>query len=270
MAITKANIQTFGPSSVVIDGVDFGAISVDGIELTSEVELLPVEAGQSIATYKHIINKRSDTLSFTAIEVTLAKLAMLYNPDTAVSSTVFTADEERAISAHTLAVTLTLSGGDSWVIEGDVEFDPNMTLPMKINELGSLPMKAMFLPDTDNDNLMYTITRTPSAVTALTVDTFSPADGATAVTVTDNLTWTFSRGIQSGSVSTQNFKVIDTVTGAAVAGAISYNSSTFVVTFNPTASLGAAQTYNTLVDARVNPLVGARMAADAYTNFDTA
>jgi hypothetical protein len=95
--------------------------------------------------------------------------------------------------------------------------------------------------------------------------TFSPLNGATDVAVDANLTATFSEAIKSADVKAGNF-VLSTG-GTAVAGSLAYNSSTYVVTFNPTADLSNSTIY-TWVVANVRDTAGNTMVT-AITEFTT-
>lgn len=103
---------------------------------------------------------------------------------------------------------------------------------------------------------------TPPTVTART-----PASGATAVAINSTITATFSEDIVSTGGSLV-FTVVNNATSAAVAGTVSYNSSTRVATFTPSASLGYSTTY--LVSVRATDLSNNTMAAATTWTFSTA
>ncbi len=102
--------------------------------------------------------------------------------------------------------------------------------------------------------------------TAPTVQSTTPADAATGVSVSANLTVVFSEEIQSGDVNSNNFILMDN-TGAIVACTLSLSTDT--VTINPDADLTAATAY-TLVITVVHDLAGNILAAPVIINFTTA
>lgn len=104
--------------------------------------------------------------------------------------------------------------------------------------------------------------------TAPTVSSVSPADNATGVSVSANVTWTLSKGVLFNS---NCFKVYRNQSGSltAVDGVITYDKSTFVVTFNPDSNFVASGVYVTsvkgLIDTAGNP-----QAVDFTSDFTAA
>lgn len=113
-----------------------------------------------------------------------------------------------------------------------------------------------------------TVTAGASDTTAPTVSSTSPADAATGVAITANVTWTFSEAIQFESGQFNLFEVTSVTNTPAVAAAVSYNSSTFVVTLNPTASLTGTKEH-VAIAAGVRDLAGNMLAAPSIINFTT-
>jgi len=109
---------------------------------------------------------------------------------------------------------------------------------------------------------------TGTAPGALTV-VVSPADEASAVATDANFTWTFSNEIRASDVSAANFMVTG-ADGAAVAGALSIDSTKKVVTFKPTAALGEASTYIAIATIGAHDIYGQTLPANSVTNFATA
>ena len=102
------------------------------------------------------------------------------------------------------------------------------------------------------------------APTAVTL----PADAATAVVVTEDLTATFSEAIKATDVNSDNFILVKAADGTIVVGGLTYSSITKVVTFNPDASLEAATPYIWTI-ANVRDLTGNKMAPK-IVNLTTA
>jgi hypothetical protein len=103
--------------------------------------------------------------------------------------------------------------------------------------------------------------------TAPTVVTV-PADAATGIVVSANLTATFDAAINPDDVTAGNFVLVKAEDGTVTAGALSYNGETFVVTFDPTASLTASKAYVWII-SNVRDLAGNK-AAPTVVNFTTA
>jgi len=95
-----------------------------------------------------------------------------------------------------------------------------------------------------------------------------PADAATAIVVSANLTATFNEPVNSKDVKAGNFVLIKASDGSIVAGALTYNATTRVATFDPTASLTGATPYIWTI-ANVRDLAG-NVLATTVVNFTTA
>jgi len=110
---------------------------------------------------------------------------------------------------------------------------------------------------------------TSADTTAPTVQSTTPADAATAVVVSANLTATFSEAIQPGDVNSRNFVLMKATDGTVVAGALSLGTNDTVVTFNPTSDLSVATAY-ILVITGVHDVAGNVLATPTVVNFTTA
>ena len=100
------------------------------------------------------------------------------------------------------------------------------------------------------------------APTVITV----PADEATTVVITANLTATFSEDVKVSGITNDNFVLIKATDGTIVDGALTYAAK--VATFNPTASLEAATAYIWSI-SNVRDTSGNKMPI-AIVNFTTA
>lgn len=95
-----------------------------------------------------------------------------------------------------------------------------------------------------------------------------PADAATSVVVTSNLTATFNEDIKQQDISSDNFTLLKVSDGTIVAGALTYTPATKTATFDPTSSLDADTAYIWIV-ANVRDLAGNKIAK-TIVNFVTA
>jgi len=107
-------------------------------------------------------------------------------------------------------------------------------------------MIAAWIKQTDTDMTTYVSTlganwfnaveSNPSPLTCTAV----PIQGATGISKsTPIITWTYSNAILSGQLSTNNFMVINSSTGAAVAGTLAIDSTNKIVSFAPSSALVA-------------------------------
>jgi hypothetical protein len=102
---------------------------------------------------------------------------------------------------------------------------------------------------------------TPDVLSVITV----PADAATDVVITANLTATFNNELASGA---ESGIILTTAAGVPVAVARTIDAARKVVTLNPTASLGAATDY-LLIVAGVTDVFGQTLT-DTVVDFTTA
>ena len=78
----------------------------------------------------------------------------------------------------------------------------------------------------------------------------TPASGATNVAMSMVPTATFNEAVQAGTISF----TLENSSGSTVAGSVSYNSTTNVITFTPTSALASNTTYTaTISGARARP-----------------
>ncbi|HET7397585.1 MAG TPA: Ig-like domain-containing protein [Intrasporangium sp.] len=109
---------------------------------------------------------------------------------------------------------------------------------------------------------------------APTVSTRAPADGATGVSTTANVTATFSEAVTG--VSGTTFTLVDAV-GNAVPATVTYNATTRVATLDPTASLAGTTGYTATLtggatairDSAGNPLADTSWSFTTGTPPDT-
>jgi hypothetical protein len=104
----------------------------------------------------------------------------------------------------------------------------------------------------ENDGRFYEMTvplppLSGGDTTAPTVTATSPAGSATGISVSANVTATFSEPVQG--VSPTTFTLRNTATGAAVTAAVSYNTTSRVATLNPGANLPAGTQYTATLAA---------------------
>ncbi len=105
--------------------------------------------------------------------------------------------------------------------------------------------------------------------TTPTVIATSPVDGASGVAPTAAVTVTFSEAMDPTTISTSTITLKVTATGAAVPGTVSYNTSSHVATFLPSASLAQATGYTLTVAPSVKDVAGNPMGSPFSFSFTT-
>ncbi|MCP8999948.1 Ig-like domain-containing protein, partial [Pseudarthrobacter sp. RMG13] len=107
--------------------------------------------------------------------------------------------------------------------------------------------------------------------TAPTVTGISPADGATGVAVTANVTGSFSEAMDASTITSSTFTLKAGTT--TVPAAVTYSSTGNLATLNPTADLAANTTYTATIESGptgVKDVAGNPLATDRTWTFTTA
>ena len=99
-----------------------------------------------------------------------------------------------------------------------------------------------------------------------TITSTSPSSGATSVSVSGDITITFSESMDSSTINTSNITLADS-SGNAVNGVISYSSN--VATFNPSSDLIYNTTYTMTVGTGVKDSAGNPLGMNSNRNFTT-
>jgi len=115
----------------------------------------------------------------------------------------------------------------------------------------------------------YKITDAAGDTTPPTVTTSTPADNATNVSRSANLTVTFSERIQAGYVNDTYFKLIKATDGTAVACTYALSADGLTVTIDPVPTLDASTAYLLVVSKGIRDMMGNQLAADYIVNFTT-
>jgi hypothetical protein len=140
--------------------------------------------------------------------------------------------------------------------------NPNATLP------ADRPYTATLSGVRDAaGNTMATTTWTFTTGPNPTITTNTPASGAVRVLRNSNVTATFSEAI-TGFTGAGNVRIERVSTGAQVASAITFNTTTRVLTINPGASLLATTQYRVTVTGgttRVRDLAGNPLTTRTWT-----
>lgn len=101
--------------------------------------------------------------------------------------------------------------------------------------------------------------------TAPTVSSTIPADTATGVAINQNITATFSEAMDSATITSTTFTVMQGAT--PVPGVVTYVGT--VATFNPTNDLAANTVVTATITTGVTDLVGNALAANKTWSFTT-
>ena len=112
----------------------------------------------------------------------------------------------------------------------------------------------------------FTTGAAPPPPPAVTVT--SPANGATGIALTTQISATFSADIDSTTLTSSSFTVSGGVAPATVNGIV-YNSATRTATFTPSSNLAFATPYTVTITTAVRDTNGTAMVADKVWTFTT-
>lgn len=101
--------------------------------------------------------------------------------------------------------------------------------------------------------------------TAPTVLSTAPANGATGVAINRNIIVTFSEAMNSATITTSTFTLVQGTT--PVPGAVTYAGN--VATLNPTSDLAASTTYSATITTGVEDKAGNALAVNKTWSFTT-
>jgi hypothetical protein len=121
------------------------------------------------------------------------------------------------------------------------------------------------LPSNSPSTFTTALDTTPPGVTAT-----SPTNGQTNVAVGSAITVTFSENMDNSTINTTTFTLRDNTASANVTGTVSYNSSTKIATFTPTAPLVANHNYTATVTTGAKDTAGNQLPTNAVFSFTTA
>ncbi len=112
---------------------------------------------------------------------------------------------------------------------------------------------------------------TVADTTPPTVLSTSPTDGATGVAITATVKVTFSEAMDATTINGTTFSLKITSSSAAVAGTVTYDATTHVATFTPTASLLPSTGYTATVTTGAKDAAGNALSPGTVTfAFTTA
>jgi phi13 family phage major tail protein len=143
----------------------------------------------------------------------------------------------------------------------------NTVHPFDLGDINGTVKRVMGDEDTTNfsGTGWFSQVQTPVVVapSALALSSSTPADGATGVSVSANLTLTFNNALPAGEIYHVTLTKAD---GTVVAGAFSLDATQKIMTINPTANLDASSVY--LVGIGVTDIYGQHL--QTAINFTTA
>ncbi|PKL83504.1 MAG: hypothetical protein CVV24_04645 [Ignavibacteriae bacterium HGW-Ignavibacteriae-3] len=133
----------------------------------------------------------------------------------------------------------------------------------KYSKLLLIPLLFVIIINGCEDRLGIT---NPPVITIPTVSSTSPANAATAVAVGSKITATFSEPMNSSTITTATFTLMQGT--SFVSGTVSYTGTT--ATFTPSSNLASNTTYTATITTGAHDSQGSAVATNYVWNFTTA
>jgi len=225
------------------------------------------------------VNSWSFTVAQGAVPAVAAVTPASGSTGVAITSTV-TATFSEAMDASTVTgSTFTLTGGGASVT-GTISVDPTGTIftltpsaPLAYNTtytgLITTGVEAASQPPEVALAANYSWSFTTALPPPATVSAVTPAGGSTGVAITGTtVTATFGAAMTASTINPSTF----TVSGPSgiIAGAVTYNATTFTATFTPSVSLVNSAKYTASIGTGVTSALGGPLAAPYTWSFTTA
>jgi hypothetical protein len=294
MSKTAANIVVGAPSTIICSpdgeaegsGVDLGS-TVGGFIIRPTLSIGKKKADQWNGPVGAYIMDSEYTFECTLAEVSTANLAYAMGlPTTAASSaTALTAGNTTVATVRTLYVNCNaVSGGSAKYTIHRCVFDGNTEISLNRETQTNVKITGFMLIDTSQSageeyfSLAYSSTDTTPPTVAMT----SPVEDATvAKDGKETVTLTFTEAdnaIDQGTLiygSSDNatvmlINVTDTADSTLVAGSISYDATTKVLTFTPTSNWTGSDSINIIITTGVRDTAGNHLADMFIGHFTVA
>lgn len=294
MTTTASNIVVGAPSSVIVSaydvvegsGVDLGATE-GGVKISYEPEFYEKEADQYLGPVGVVKTKERMKIEMVLAESSLANLAYAFGyPTTAVSGQTLSIGGNATVTERTLYINSNaVSGGSAkWTFHKVVVIGATEVSLLKKDKT-ALKVTFTVLQDTSKsaNQQFYSVVYSSTDTTPPTVAMTSPAeDGTVAAGGTGALTLTFTESanaIDEGTLVYGNAdkatvfvnNVEDPANTSLVAGSISYNAATKILTFTPDSVWATAgNNYQIIITTSVRDTAGNYLANTFFGHFVSA
>ena len=291
MAPTVDNIvvglQTVNTVKVGVYGTAEGActelgFTEGGIEITNAREYFEKKADQYIGTLGVVKTSERPTVKLSIAEATLDNMRLAWDyPAAALVASVLTIGGNPTATELTLFINCNSVGGNTRKYEFlKVICIAAGTHSYKKDDKTMIEMEFLVMQDTSAaaNEQMCIITDSGVDTTAPTIAMTAPADGGT---VADGARTVVTLTITDAGVIDENSLIYGAEDGATimilndtvrattvlVAGAITYDAATKVITFTPTVNWVTAETYQLIVTTGLKDMAGNHLATTFIGQF---
>ena len=259
---SNGNIATFTPNNPLAYNTTYTATITTGVQSSQGAALA--------ASYTWTFTTATPPVP-TVTAVTPTSGATSVAITTAVTAAFSVPMNSATITGSTF--TLTAQGGGA--VAGTVSyssanqaatFDPSASLAYGTTYTATITTGATSAVGAPlASNYTWTFSTPPIPTVANT----TPASSATGVSVSQALTATFSIAMNASTITSSTFTLTATG-GSAVSGTVSYNGTTSVATFTPSAALAYSTQYTATITTGATSSTGAPLASNYTWTFTTA
>ncbi len=165
-----------------------------------------------------------------------------------------------------------VTGTVAYAVNGNVAtFTPGSNLTASTTYTATITTGAADLAgNTLASNFTWSFTTgTSSDTTPPTISARNPGASVTGVCINHTVNATFSEAMNPLTITTLTFTVQKTSDLSSVVGTVSYNATTFVATFVPTANLASSTNYTVTMTTGVQDVAGNALASNNVWTFTT-
>ena len=280
-------LQTVNTVKVGVYGTAEGActelgFTEGGIEITNAREYFEKKADQYIGTLGVVKTSERPTVKLSIAEATLDNMRLAWDyPAAALVASVLTIGGNPTATELTLFINCNSVGGNTRKYEFlKVICIAAGTHSYKKDDKTMIEMEFLVMQDTSTaaNEQMCIITDSGVDTTAPTIAMTAPADGGT---VADGARTVVTLTITDAGVIDENSLIYGAEDGATimilndtvrattvlVAGAITYDAATKVITFTPTVNWVTAETYQLIVTTGLQDMAGNHLATTFIGQF---
>jgi O-glycosyl hydrolase len=251
------------PSTTYTATITTGAVAATGSAIANNNSFSFTTAAGTVPTVTSVTPAGgSNGVAITSTAAAVFSEAM--DPSTITGSTFTLTPQGGAPVSASLAFSATNVANDTVTLTPSAPLAYNTTYTALITT-GALAASTTLpeVPLAADYSWSFTTAPPPLA----TVSAVTPTSGSTGVAIATTVTATFGSAMTASTISTSTF----TLTGSsgAVAGTVSYNATTNIATFTPTASLAYGATYTATIGVGATDSAGGALAAPYTWNFTT-
>jgi O-glycosyl hydrolase len=243
--------------------VTTGAVGATGSALANVNSWTFTTAQGPVPTVSAVMPTNGTTGVAIASTVT-AVFSESMDPSTVTNSTFTLTGPGNTAVAGTIAVSTTNVSNDTATFTPSAPLAYNTTYTALITTGVLAASQVPEVPLAANYTWSFTTAPPPPA----TVSAVTPASGSTGIPITGTtVTATFGAAMTASTINPSTF----TVTGPSgvIAGAVTYNSTTFTATFTPSVSLTYGATYTATIGTGVTSSLGGPLLAPYTWSFST-